>query len=78
MVFLFLFCFIFTSAHFATTSNYFDTHTSMCHLVVFLMPCAPACVTCGLKTLLGGAELPVSAGTWHQLCVCYFDVVAHE
>ena len=49
VVFLFMFCFIFTSAHFATTRK------KICHLHVhailsgfFYATCAN-CVTCGLK-----------------------------
>ena len=30
--------------------------TGLCHYVVFLVPHVGVCVTCGLKTLLGGAE----------------------
>ncbi len=42
------------------------------------MPRAPAHVTCGLKTLLGGMELPVSAGTASVTCLGIFHMVAHE
>ncbi len=57
---------------------FFAKRTSMCSLVVFLMPRVPARITCGLKTLPDGAGLPVSAGTWPQQCVCFFAWWAHE
>ena len=76
----------FTTVCILLLGNIFAMHTCMHHLFIFFMPRMQIHVTMWsfqchmqvftslvvLKTLLGGAELPVSAGTWPRGSVWVF------